>query len=269
MIKKNILKGLSSTAVVCGIVLCLFLVNNSYAMTIPQTNWTLLYADSEELDTATPRPATDAFDGDENTIWHTQWYLADPTHPHEIQINLTKDYNINGFRYLPRQGTNPWDENGRIKDYEFYVSINGIDWGTPVASGTFANTGDEQVVEFAEKTGKYIRLVALSEVNNNPWTTITELNVLGLETNQSCEDNDNDTYDNCDIGMLGDDEKPIDCNDENASIHPNAEEICWNSVDENCNGILDEGCVSDDNRISQSDWTLLYVDSEEINTCLG
>jgi hypothetical protein len=33
-----------------------------------------------------------------------------------------------------------------------------------------------------------------------------------------------------------------DCNDGNASVHPGAAEICGNKVDDNCNGLVDEGC---------------------------
>jgi len=33
-----------------------------------------------------------------------------------------------------------------------------------------------------------------------------------------------------------------DCNDGSASIHPGAPEICGNSLDDNCNGQVDEGC---------------------------
>ncbi|MBI5536063.1 MAG: putative metal-binding motif-containing protein [Deltaproteobacteria bacterium] len=43
-------------------------------------------------------------------------------------------------------------------------------------------------------------------------------------------DGDNDTYPD-----------GPDCNDANASIHPGATEQC-NSVDDNCDGVIDEGC---------------------------
>ncbi|MGQ0594259.1 MAG: PKD domain-containing protein, partial [Gammaproteobacteria bacterium] len=52
---------------------------------------------------------------------------------------------VGGFRYLPRQGSS----NGRIGGYRFYVSTNGVNWGTPVAQGTFANTATEKTVTFS------------------------------------------------------------------------------------------------------------------------
>jgi hypothetical protein len=33
-----------------------------------------------------------------------------------------------------------------------------------------------------------------------------------------------------------------DCDDGNAAVHPGAAEICGNGVDDNCNGVVDDGC---------------------------
>ncbi|WP_157404470.1 MULTISPECIES: hypothetical protein [Bacillus] len=34
--------------------------------------------------------------------------------------------------------------------------------------------------QLANKTGRYIKLRALSEVNNNPWTSAAEINLFGV-----------------------------------------------------------------------------------------
>jgi hypothetical protein len=37
-----------------------------------------------------------------------------------------------------------------------------------------------------------------------------------------------------------------DCNDQNAAVHPGAAEICGNRIDDDCNGLVDDGCPSVD-----------------------
>ncbi len=140
---------------------------------LPQNNWNLIYVSSAEDDS----PGENAFDGDPNTIWHTEWRENKPEHPHEIQIDLGEVYELDGFRYLPRQDG---FHHGRIKDYEFYVSNDTNNWGESVSSGTFADSATEKTVVFdSTAVGRYIRLVALNEVRGNHYTTVAEINVLG------------------------------------------------------------------------------------------
>jgi len=291
---------------------------------INQSTWNVLNVSSEET-VDEFAPATQAFDGDDDTYWHTEYGTSTPTHPHDLQIDLGATYNVGGFRYTPRvncttntnnytqtsnvnisatstgtytsqmtvgafgtitdvniprldikhtylqdvevrlrspQGTEvrlfnnecgsannifvgfddeagsgygcpptgggtfrpstplsafdgeemngTWtliitdnfnqdggflDEwrlqiasenctigNGAIEDYTFYLSQDGTNWGSPEVTGTFPNSGSEQEVTFPNKTARYIRMVATSELNGGLSASIAELNVLECTT---------------------------------------------------------------------------------------
>ena len=155
---------------------------------ISQAGWTLLSVDSQET-SCYNGAATNAFDGNPATLWHTQFCNGAPPTPHQISINLGASYNLTGFQYLPRQDGSAC---GWIKDYAFYISSDGVNWGTPVVTGTFSYAGlvtqcpgpgasvpPAQQITFAQTTGQYIKLVALDEINGHPWTSVAELNVFG------------------------------------------------------------------------------------------
>jgi hypothetical protein len=152
---------------------------------IPQSGWSLLSVDSQET-TCGNYKAVNAFDGNPATFWHTQWCPSAAPLPHQISINLGASYSIKGLTYLPRQDG---CSHGWISEYQIYVSTDGVNWGSPVASGTFsygtAKTGCPGAsvpaaiqVSFAATTGQYVKLEGLSEVTGNPYTSAAEINVL-------------------------------------------------------------------------------------------
>ena len=160
---------------------------------ISRAGWTVRSVDSQEA----ADPATNAFDGNPATLWHTQYNGANPAPPHEIQIDMGSSRTVGGFTYLPRQDA---CSNGVIGQYEFYTSTDGVNWGIAASAGTFTYTGTilscagqgqiapERMVTFANRVARYVRLRALSEVNNNPWTSVAELNIIdGNDTNTAAQ----------------------------------------------------------------------------------
>jgi chitodextrinase len=134
--------------------------------------WALRYVNSEER---AGYAATQAFDGDSQTFWHTGWISGSAPPPHIIELDLGTTRHIKGFQYLPRQDG---FKVGAIGRYAFHVSADGVDWGKPIASGTFDGTASEKRVLGSSKKGRYVRLVSLSEAYGNLHCSIAELNVL-------------------------------------------------------------------------------------------
>jgi hypothetical protein len=130
--------------------------------------------DSEET-SAEDGKAANAVDGKTDSIWHTQWGDATPGQPHEIVLEMKPPSLIEGLTYLPRQDD---VENGRIKDYEVYLSDDGKEFGQPVAKGTFENSKNRKLVKFAAKMSRFIKFKSLAEVNDGPWTSAAEINVV-------------------------------------------------------------------------------------------
>ena len=132
--------------------------------------WKLVSCDSEHGGDK----ATNAFDDDVNTIWHTVYSGTVPKCPHEIVVDMGKTYRITAFQYQGRSD----GSNGRIRNYSLYFSNSPSRWGTPAAQGSFDNTSDEQSVVLATPVeARYFRLIARSEVNGNAWTSAAELGI--------------------------------------------------------------------------------------------
>ena len=64
---------------------------------IPRENWKIVYADSEETRSGN-RTADKIYDLQESTFWQTVDNVA---YPHQVVIDLGKEYKVTGFRILP------------------------------------------------------------------------------------------------------------------------------------------------------------------------
>ena len=99
---------------------------------LSRTGW-VATASSQETDWDNA-VAANAIDGNVNTIWHTAYSSGNIPHPHRLILDMTSSQVVTALTYLRRNGT----ANGTIRTYEVHVSNDGINWGTPIASGTMA-----------------------------------------------------------------------------------------------------------------------------------
>ena len=86
---------------------------------LSRQHWKVVYADSEEVDDAN-NIASNVFDLQESTIWHTSYSVNKDPYPHQIVIDLGEDKVITGFEYLPRMEAG---KPGMIKDYRVYAKM--------------------------------------------------------------------------------------------------------------------------------------------------
>jgi hypothetical protein len=144
---------------------------------IPQGQLRVVSVDSQDT-LGGNYAGTHALDGDPATMWHTEWYQRTAPLPHAITLDLGREYLVGGFRYLPRQDGQP---HGTIAEYQCWVSPDNLTWGTAVATGTFAANMSDKTVRFPAKRGRYVRLLALSEITGQAYTSAAELNIFGIK----------------------------------------------------------------------------------------
>ncbi|MFA6243650.1 MAG: discoidin domain-containing protein, partial [Candidatus Hydrogenedentales bacterium] len=113
-----------------------------------------------------------ALDGNANTVWHTPWESGAPSHPHELRICYASELTLTGLRYVPRQDV----ANGFVGKYAVYAAKDGRNWGKPIAEGELAPGQDPQEIKFtAPVKTRWLRFVALSNPNSEPFTAIAEV----------------------------------------------------------------------------------------------
>jgi hypothetical protein len=104
---------------------------------------------------------------------------ASPDYPHEIVLDLGQPAHVSTFQYVPRQEI----ANGRVRDWALYASADGSDWGEPLASGQWENDAAVKTVALRARAARFVKLVGLSSVNDQPFMSAAEIIVLRAEEN--------------------------------------------------------------------------------------
>lgn len=119
-----------------------------------RTGWQIASVSSQET-IKEDNKASNAIDGNSDTIWHTVWTNTPP--PHFITIMLPKPATVGVLYYSPRQDG---ETNGVIKSYRIETSMLGEVW-TQVADGTWPGGPADQYASFDPVQARYIRLWSL------------------------------------------------------------------------------------------------------------
>jgi hypothetical protein len=110
-----------------------FNVIGADGLNVTRKDWSASADSADAID-----PAAAAIDGNPGTQWHSQWNDAAPPPPHSLIVDMKRATRVTGFKVLPRQDGST---NGVIGRFRFYVSVDGVHWGDPVAQGDFAEMG--------------------------------------------------------------------------------------------------------------------------------
>lgn len=73
--------------------------------------------------------------------------------------------------------------HGRVRGYEMYLSEDGSTWGEPAAKGQFrqGRSLEHTVRPASPVTARFMKFVALSEVEGQDYATIAELSIVKAE----------------------------------------------------------------------------------------
>ncbi len=142
---------------------------------IPTDDLKLIRFSSENR--SNDRLARYSMDGNPNTLWHSKFSGGLTKHPHVLVIDLGREREIHGFRYLSRQDGG-W--NGTFAETEFSISNSPDEFPEPQLKTTFKKVAVAQSADCEQSIrGRFVRIQINSEVNGNDWASAAEIGVVG------------------------------------------------------------------------------------------
>src|SRR5262249_17894736 len=110
-----------------------------------------------------------------DTFWHSRWSQNEAQPPHFLVMDYAEPLDISGLVYVARTDS----ENGHVKDYELYASMDGKEWGKPVAHGRFHWSTAEETVQLPTAVrARFLKFVMLSEQRGRAFASVAELEVI-------------------------------------------------------------------------------------------
>jgi galactose oxidase len=145
-----------------------------------RAGWTV---SADAQDTAGKHVAANVLDGDTASMWLTG---SGGALPHTLTVDMHQTNLVSGLSYLGRQDGS---RDGDIGKFLIETSLDGVNWGAPVATGAFGDSSSAQTVGFAPTLARYVRLTALSDtVGRGSSSGAAEINLLGWPDPRSSGD---------------------------------------------------------------------------------
>ena len=145
---------------------------------IPIDNLSIFQVSSEEP--GHNEQAQNVIDGNINTIWHSSWNGDDSER--YIIIKLDEPKYLSALQYMPRQIGN----NGRIKNGQILVSMDGKDWTEAATITNWEDNPDAKMAVFDEAIkSQYVKLVATENYGDGrDFITAAMINLFEDVTNE-------------------------------------------------------------------------------------
>ncbi|WP_016778399.1 alpha-L-fucosidase [Anaerophaga thermohalophila] len=143
-----------------------------------KSNWSVV----DKSDEHDNYPADNAIDGNDETMWHTEWGDNVASHPHHITVDMGEKIKLKGFYYTPRAGEN---KSGTIYKYSFFISKNGKKWKKIIDHGEFSNIANNpirQTVAFQDTLkARYFKMVSHEGAYQEDWISAGEIGIINVK----------------------------------------------------------------------------------------
>jgi beta-galactosidase len=114
-------------------------------------------------------------DNNPSTFWHSQYTPENVPPPHHLTIDFGKLLKVASVIYTPRAD----NANGRVKDYEIYLSEDGTQWSERAAKGTMGRRAREETIQLPQPLkARFMKFVILNEQTGQPFGSVAELDVV-------------------------------------------------------------------------------------------
>ena len=139
---------------------------------VSKSQWKIVSVSSEQ---GGGEAVGNVIDEDPRTIWHSQYRPTTVPCPHEIVVDMGEVRNVSGFTYQGREDMT----NGRVAQYEFYVSQQPDNWGEPALTGQLENSSEPQMIPLVKPVrARYFRVVIRSTHDRRGYASAAEFGVM-------------------------------------------------------------------------------------------